>query len=44
MTWAKIADQLTLAFISLQGVILLVVPDIRDKLYVTVSESTFAKT
>ena len=38
MTWWKVIEFLTLAFISFQGVLLLCVPDIRNRLYMTIAE------
>ena len=38
MTWNQIADFIVLAFVSFQGVLLLVNPEQRNRLYDTVAE------
>lgn len=38
MTWDKVASFLTLTLVSFQGVLLLVVPEYRNRVYNTVAE------
>jgi len=38
MTWDKVVSFLTLALVSFQGVLLLIVPEYRNRIYATVAE------
>jgi hypothetical protein len=44
MTWDKLGSFLVLAFVSFQGVLLLVVPEYRNRLYATVAQGTSSAT